>query len=360
VLGLALVVLALLLAPGAARAADPVPMSEYHGVNAQGLFRLPAWQWDTQLASIRALGLRVVRRDAFWSDAEARPPLDGVHRWWWVRHDAIAAALARNDLRWQPILDYGTPWATSTIGARAWMAPPDDPENFAAYAAAFAARYGPNGAFWAEHPELPYLPVTDYEIWNEPNLEQFWPGQDTAAERYADLFVAAARAVHATDPAGRVLVGGLSSTDVGDFVARMLARQPDLLSLADAVGFHPYGGDPSVTYARIAALRSVLSAAGAPGMPIEVTETGWASPPRPELRRAADLRRIAAQLPRSDCGVSRLIVYSWVTDELDPANPEDWFGIAHPDGSLTASAIAYAQGAAIGRTGTPGELQLCG
>ena len=34
----------------------------------------------------------------------------------------------------------------------------------------FVHRYGPEGSFWAAHPNLPYHPVTSYEIWNEPNL----------------------------------------------------------------------------------------------------------------------------------------------------------------------------------------------
>lgn len=38
----------------------------------------------------------------------------------------------------------------------------------------FAARYGPGGAYWRENPGLPYRPIRVWEIWNEPNLREFW------------------------------------------------------------------------------------------------------------------------------------------------------------------------------------------
>ncbi len=52
--------------------------------------------------------------------------------------------------------------------------PPRNASSYAAYAGAFAARYGPGGSFWAEHPMIAPLPVTTYEIWNEPDGGHFW------------------------------------------------------------------------------------------------------------------------------------------------------------------------------------------
>jgi hypothetical protein len=343
-------------APPAAAAAD----AEFHGVNAQGVFKLPAESWDAHLGAIAATGLRVVRRDAFWSDAEPRPPQDGVHSWRWTRHDAVAAALARHGLRWHALLVYGTPWATSQQGPRAWLAPPDDPAAFAAYAAAFAARYGPGGDFWLEHPELPALPVTTYEVWNEPNLERYWPDQANAPEGYADLFVHAAWTIRSTQPEARVIVGGLSSVNVGEFLARMAARQPGLFWLADGVAFHPYGGRPEITYERIRHVRDVLRSLGAGDEPIEITETGWASPPRPEERRAGELQRLAEELPASDCGITRLLIHTWVSAEADWNDPEHWFGIAAPDATLKPSAISYAAGAQRAREAPLEPVAICG
>jgi hypothetical protein len=224
--------------------------------------------------------------------------------------------------------------------------PPERLEDYVAYAVAFARRYGAGGDFWVEHPELPQLPVTHYEIWNEPNLERFWPGQETAPERYADMYVAAQAAIKAVDPNAVVVVGGLIFHGVEEWVTRMVAARPELVGGVDAVGFHPYGGDYPVTYERIRGLRRALDASGNPQAAIEITETGLAVPPATEERRAAVLARLAQELPRSDCGVTRIIPYTFVTPELDPENREHFFGIADHDGSLKPSGRAYADAVA--------------
>lgn len=76
----------------------------------------------------------------------------------WAPFDAIVATLADHGLRWFPILDYSPAWA-STDGTP--FGAPSDPAAFAAYAAAFAARYGVGGSFWASNPQLPELPVAE-------------------------------------------------------------------------------------------------------------------------------------------------------------------------------------------------------
>ena len=44
----------------------------------------------------------------------------------------------------------------------------------AAFAATVARRYSAGGEFWAARSGLPRLPVHGYEIWNEPNLTDWW------------------------------------------------------------------------------------------------------------------------------------------------------------------------------------------
>ena len=185
-----------------------------------------------------------------------------------------------------------------------------------------------------------------YEIWNEPNVKRFWPDQSYAPERLARMYLAARRQVRAVDPAARVVVGGLSAIGVERFLARMLRARPGLAARLDAVGFHPYGGGPDggleTTYARLRTLRSALDRLVPDGadVPIEITETGWAARYVPESWRAKRLRRLAFELPRSDCNVTRFIVHTWISAEAGPS-PEDWFGIAHRDGRLAASGRAF-------------------
>jgi len=328
-------------APWLAAPARAAVAADYYGMNAQFLFKAPPETWERHMAAVAATGVGVVRIDAQWGKVEPKAPVDGTRTYYWDRPDAIVTALARNGLRWYPTIAYGTTWAGTVAGDLAWMSAPRDPADYAAFVQAFAARYGSTGTFWTQHPDLPRLPVTSYEIWNEPNVEKFFPGQATAPERYADLFVAAAAAVRRADPAGRPVIGGLSSVNVGEFIRRMAARQPALWSHVSAVAYHPYGGSAATSFDRINTLRGALRLLGVGQLPIEVTETGWAVPPTTEAHRAAQMRALAEGLPGSGCGVTRFIPYTWVTTEIAAEDPEQWFGIANLDGSLKPSGEAY-------------------
>jgi hypothetical protein len=320
---------------------------DYHGINAQVFSRLDPGLWEPHLRTMADANITLVRRDAAWGKVEPNAPVDGVRDYRWGSHDRFAAELAAHGMRWYPVLAYGTTWASGVAGPAGWGTPPRDPADYADYVRAFAARYGSRGSFWSEHPGLPRMPVRSYEVWNEPNVEKFFPGQSTAPERYADLYMAAAAGVRAADPNGQVLIGGLGSVGVGDFLRRMLARRPGLWSLVDAISYHPFGGEAGRTFDRIAALRSALVRLGAGELPIEVTETGWAATGSAEAHRSEQVRRLAEDLPRSNCGVTRFIPYTWNTPEATP-DPEDWFGLANADGTLKPSGSAYVK--AIRRT----------
>ncbi len=333
---------ALTLAAGAgsASAAPAPPGREFFGMNAQEVFKLPQDAWDRQLAAIAATGVGVVRRDAFWSNVESTPPVRGVHRYVWTRPDAVIAALARNGLRWYPILDYSTPWAGTLDGPARWKSAPANPADFAAYAAAFAQRYGGGGSFWAAHPELPRLAIQSYELWNEPNLDEFWPDVTGAADRYGDLLAATLPALRAADPAAEVVVGGLSPTGLVPFLDRIEADRPGLVASADAVAFHPYGTTFSNTGARVRVLRDWLDAHGAAALPLEITETGWATPPLSESARATRMAALVPGLADSSCDVSRFIAQTWITPDVDLSDPNDYFGIANADATLKPTGVA--------------------
>src|SRR4051812_32351353 len=165
--GLILAVLALALLPVADAGAAP-PSSDVFGVNVNRVFNddfVPA-HWNAPLEAIHQAGIRQARSDAFWMWAEQAPPVDGVHTYRWAMHDAEVGALAKHGLRWLPVLDYAAIWAAGDPSD--YHSPPMDNSDYAAYAGAFAARYGRGGSYWAEHPDGAQ-PVTTYEIWNEPN-----------------------------------------------------------------------------------------------------------------------------------------------------------------------------------------------
>jgi Glycosyl hydrolase catalytic core len=312
------------------------------GINPGDLFQLPQAQWGSQLAAIASDGVQTVRMGAWWSDLEPAPG-----HYAWDDLDQRVAALARHNLQWEPLLSFSTTWGSSVPGD--YTAPPAGSDHFGAFAAALAQRYGRGGSFWRDHPELPQLPVTAYEVWNEENAEAFWRPASQAPEQYADLYATTRAAIHGVDDSARVVVGGLavpnnaSVTAPADFLARVYAHRPDLRGRVDAVALHPYARTPARVFERVAAFRQDLDRIAGPGVPIEVTEIGWTTSDTPEQTRAAYLREVASTLPRSDCGVDRLSVYAWIGPERDAGDREQWFGIAgKPSEAALADAIKSA------------------
>jgi hypothetical protein len=320
-----------------------------------------AAQIDAQLSALARTGTTDARTDALWEATEPTPPTVGIHHYDWSFDDRIAAALAGHGLRWLPIIDYTAGWAQTIPGQD--HSAPRSASAYAAYAGAFAARYGPGGSFWTEHPTIPPRPVTTYEIWNEPDGGHFWlPGPDPPG--YANLYAAARTAIKRADPAGRVLVGGLTNPPV--FLPAVLAARPDLRGHIDGVAIHPYVPSPQAILAAVKADRALLRSLGLAGVPLYVTEFGWASSPRgardwiPPPLRPGYITTSFQVLVHSDCGIGGVILYTWVTPERDPANEYDWFGIHPPRGGESSpGTAAFAAGIAdAGRPQPP--LRACG
>jgi polysaccharide biosynthesis protein PslG len=344
----ALVAVAAVLASGvAATNASAGVADDLFGVNVQQVFSGSTSSWQPRLAAIANGGVQLGRIDARWSNVEPNAPTNGSHTYNWAMYDAIAQAMAQHGIRWYPIVDYSTSWSGVTAGDSNSAVAPDHVSDFTAYAAAFAQRYGRGGSFWKSHPSLPQLPVTSYEIWNEENSTVFWRPQDDAPERYADLYMAARDAIKAVDSQADVVVGGLALGGYGGgadeitFLQRMFAHRPDLKDHVDGVGLHPYQADVADTEMRIARFRQALDQLAGPQVPIEVTEVGWATTAVSDADRGADLAQLAQDLPRSDCNIDRFIPYTWITEEQDGSNSEQWFGIANADGTVKASGQGY-------------------
>lgn len=362
--GVAALACAFAFVPTSASARTP---ADLYGINTGGILELEPDVRARHLAAMAAGGLRVARLDAPWQSAEPEAPTaTGEHRYDWRRNDEIAASLAAHGIRWYPILAYSAKWASSRPGDH--MAAPADPANFAAYARAFAARYGENGDFWHEHPELPRMPVDAYEIWNEPNAEQFWPGQDTAPERYAELFVLTRQAIREVDAHTRVVVGGLldaNATDPNVFLTRMVRHRPELRRSASAVGYHPYHQEAGAIIGGINALRRTMVQLDMAAVPIEVSEVGvniaWMS----EAQRTETFVQLTRWVADNQAGVTRLQPFKWLNDHVadGPFRPDLWehyWGMVRRDGTPLPSATAYIDAVRSATSGAPAPVQPAG
>lgn len=336
----------------------PVVAPDTFGVNIDGLWNL-SWTWTpterkAHFDAIAASGITTVRASVVWEEVEKCRP--GPTCPWginWSRHDDWVAAAARSGLRTDLMLGWSALWATSVEGSE--FAPPADFADFARFSADVARRYGAGGRFWQERPELPYRPVSTFEVWNEQNMEWWWrPGPDPAG--YAGLYLATRAAVKAVVPSARVIVGGIATapwTDWRqykdtDYVRQMFLARPELKANIDGLGYHPYGASPEAVLDQVRAMRAVLREVGAGSVPLHLTELGWASDGWTDKRmdeatRAEAMARTLDVLVRSNCGVRQVAPYTWVSSEVNPASELDWMGIANRNGTPKPTGVAVAK-----------------
>jgi polysaccharide biosynthesis protein PslG len=304
--------------------ASPAPAS-YYGANIQPLIKLgivaPSG-WNGLIAGMSADGLQTARMDAIWSWAEPNPPVSGKHTYVWSSSnpanslDALVAMLASNRVRMLAVLSTPPGWAA----AQGTQLAPSHYGDFVAFAAAFAARYGAGGTFWAANPQLPYLPVEQFEVWTEANSSNFWTATPSPAE-YLKVLAPLTAAVHAVDPTGQVLAS-IGWQNFQTYVTQLY--QLGAKGSFDGIGFHPYAPDTPGILLLTEQLRATLESVGDPALPIYLTETGQPvvtsgpgatfayNGPVSDAARAATLSLAGDALAHSDCNVQSFDVYALI------------------------------------------------
>ncbi len=218
------------------------------------------------LDQLAAAGLEWVRIDIGWSGYEPEAP-GTIDPYYQGRVDAAVDEARARGLK-VLLTAWLTPaWANGGIGERH---PPTDPADYARFLTWAADHYRGRVEAW--------------EIWNEPNLTEFWQG---SVEEYASLLRAAYPAVKAGDPDAEVVLGGPAYNDT-DFLGALydLGVQGSF----DVMATHPYQGFADAppetpddgtrgTLTHIGAVRDLMEAHGDGDLPIWFTEFGWSAHP---------------------------------------------------------------------------------
>ncbi len=366
-----LILIAAFVAPTGASASAPAASPDFFGVNGAMLRNLVS---PDKASSLDGLAASMSQQGISWARLTFDQANDERQRgsFNWYATDTMVAALARHGVRGEASFVGTAPWAAdpSTYGKCPWgMAYPADLGGWSDWVAAAARRYGPNGSFWAAHPELPQLPIRTWEVGNEVNSEQFWcPAANP--EQYAAVYSASQSAINAVDPGAKVIVAGLAprfaqrtdvDLDVPSFLTRMVAADPSLRGRIPEVAIHPYASNVQGVLGIVAQFRQAMIAAGMPRTPMLVNEFGWHTSggqmptwAASEGQRAGLIAGVTNRLWRSNCGVSGMAPYSWITMEQNPSDSEQWYGLADPTtGAPHPSGLAYGQQIriALGRGG---------
>lgn len=255
----------------------PQAQKTFAGINASEVLPLPLADQEAALKAQADAGVGVLRQTFRWDEIE---PREGD--WAFGMHDQLVASAAKAGIQILPIVFAVRPGAEAKPKKNVDITdtttmPPRDPAEFAAYATVLVKRYGRGGSFWAEHPDVPAMPMTAWQIWNEPNLKAYWGGRANEKE-YTALLKATGAAIHAVDPEAEIVTGGLPESKLGipvnDYID--LLRKAGANGSFDTLAIHPYSEDVGGVMEALQTARDALDAAGDEHVKIWITEVGWA------------------------------------------------------------------------------------
>ena len=314
---LALAVLCL-AAPAVASARAPRP---FYGVMTAGE------PTPVELTRMGEGNVGTVRINLAWSGVQASPtgPYD------WSRYDGIIGSAALNHIQILPILYSSPNWAAARPN---YEPQPQFRPYFEQFAKAAAERYGSNGTYWAQHPELPKTPILHWQIWNEVNSPSFWGPDPPNAADYVDLLRAAHDGIKAGDPQSKVMLSGLFLTPRihnGIFLSKYLPAvyRAGGKGLFDELAVHPYSISPRDALNDVREVRKITRRFGDKRKPLWLTEIGWATggvpnsaltvSPKQQARYVSQTFRLMAA-NRNRLSLGGVVWYSW-RDEDTPI----WF-----------------------------------
>ena len=220
------------------------------------------------------------------------------------------------------------------------------------FAAALVRRYGSNGTFWAERPELPKLPITSWQVWNEPNLERYWASGPDAGE-YVQLLRTVSKAIKAVDRRAEIVTGGIPESASGIPLRSYLAAmyRAGAGSAFDTLAIHPYARDSAGVLNAVRVVRGLMSRFR-DRSPIWVTEVGWASDGPPSeftVGEAGQADRIADTVDglarlRSQLGIRGFVYFNWRDSTPYSGGTDFWglhTGLLRRDGTPKPAFAAY-------------------
>jgi hypothetical protein len=291
-------------------------------------------------------GASFVRVAINWSAVEAQPgKLD------FARIDVVAEQIAELGLQPLWVITSSPCWAAERpcTRPRPSLAPAEEHlDAYAEFAAAVAERY----------PD-----ALGIEVWNEPNIPNFWrPLPD--AGRYRELLSLTAERVHESGSEVPVVMAGPSPTTAdqvaddpmkiqfAEFIEEVMSGpgRPDV----DAIGTHPYSllqksADPVESTIALFDQARAAAERAAPGIPIWVTEVGLTTAGRHSVsvaEQAQGLESIIATLAAD--GVPVITLHRFFDQANPPFEFEAGFGVVEADQTTrkpSFCAVASAAGA---------------
>lgn len=306
-------------------------------------------QIDQALDMMVDAGINRVRLNWSWKDIE--PEQGEFH---WERFDLVAQKATDHNIELLPILLAVPPWSSTAPdelkAEYGNLAPvdryrPAEMDDWLNYVQLAVERYDADGVDDAEDsPRIGF-----WEVWNEPNVNSFWPPAVDVPE-YADLLQATYTTIKATDPTATVVLGGLSGPGIdahGDgFIPRLYELGAgdyfDVVSVHMYI--HPTQGDLADLQTSLEATRAILNIYDNEDKPIWLTEIGWSDAENAWGQPTASEGEIAAFLTalfHTELPVDAIFWYNFRNIFGRSPEVEHHFGLLNTDFSPKPAFEAY-------------------
>lgn len=324
------------LAGPSAAAIPPAPSSQFYGVTTATPLS------DRELDLMATGELKTLRIPVYWPHLSPDPPPssgtpslpeespvpdDDDARWRSL--DDLVERAARRGIRLQPFI-YGTPDWVAADPTHPPLASRDARRAWRGFLGDLVARYGPGGEIWRQgtplDPGPPELPITAWQIWNEPNSPVFWRSK-APPRNYARLVRISSAAIRDVDPAATVVLGGMFGTPTQGirawrFLDRFHAASDN--GSFDAYALHPYAPNLSGIRLQIRRSRAAMRRDGTLGTPLWITEIGWPTRGPKRFRMVKSERgqkRLLARsfrlfVKRRPWAVERVVWYTWRDNDV--------------------------------------------
>jgi hypothetical protein len=231
-------------------------------------FASPGAYRQAQLATQSSFGVRVLRETFDWAQIETAP---GSYDF--SVYDGFVGDAARAGISVLPILFHAPAFRARQSPTLNY--PPTNYADLGDFGAAVVNRYGKNGSFWNEHPDVPKVPIRALQIWNEPNLKAYWGGKPNA-KQYSALLKAAYKPIKAADRSVEIATAGMPESRIGvklkTFIPAMY--KAGAKRWFDTLAINPYGRNANAVIKNITSVRQIMRKFH-DSAKIWATELGW-------------------------------------------------------------------------------------
>lgn len=284
---------------------------------------------EREIELLSNAGISSVRIGFLWSDIEPEPGL-----FTWDKLDKLVERLAKENIEVLAVLARTPAWANSGNQCELFrFYPPDDFDKFAEFVKETVSHFRAKVKHW--------------EIWNEPNSNNFWyPRANPVA--YVEMLKKAYLAAKKADPECQILNGGIACCREYrinfDFMTQFF--QAGGADFCDIINIHPYSGPnpPECQFnENLDELLRMMNEYHCSNRKIWLTELGTPLHHRFALSQAEQgahvLRHYLCGITRPE--VERVFWYDFRNDGIDPDCFEHNFGLVNHDYSLKTAYLVY-------------------